>query len=215
MLNLLNLVPFPSVPIEIIQVGASGMARYGVVSGRIQGQIRAGIKVTAEACHGIAIGIEPGVFGAISGQAQALLIGGSVHGQLTAQAGVKVMVRVNPNLFDSLGLTIEGGAYAFAAAAGRLGIYLTPEYFARFIQDHLDGLPADLFLIFIEEVRAEVGVWGKVAVAAAIEGHINAIFMLDGEDSGFEISGGFNAGWGVGTGWDFTARPDSPTSAAP
>ncbi len=193
----------PSVPIEIIQIGASGTARYGVVSGRIQGQVRASIDVTADACHGIAIGIEPGVFGTISGQAQALLIGGSLQGQLAAQAGAKVMLRANPNPFDSLGLTIEGGAYAFAAAAGRLSIYLTPEYFARFIQEHLEEMPADLFLIFLEEVRAEAGVWGKIAASAAIEGHINTIFTLDGKDSGFEISGGFNAGWGVGTGWDF------------
>lgn len=193
----------PTVPIEIIQIGATGAARYGVVSGRIEGRIRAGIDLTAEACHGIALGIEPGVFGTIGGEAQALLIGGAAQGQLAAQAGVKVMLRLNPNPFESLGLTIEGGAYAFAAAAGRLGVYLTPEYFARFIQDHLDGLPADLFLIFLEEVRAEVGVWGKVAASAAIEGRINAILTLDGENSGFEISGGFNAGWGAGTGWDF------------
>lgn len=193
----------PNVPIEIIQVGATGAARYGAASGRIEGRIRAGIDVTAEACHGVALGIEPGVFGSIGGQAQALLIGGAAQGQLSAQAGVKVMLRVNPNPFESLGLTIEGGAYAFAAAAGRLGVYLTPEYFARFIQDHLDELPADLFLIFVEEVRAEVGVWGKIAASAAVEGRINAILTLDGDDSGFEISGGFNAGWGVGTGWDF------------
>lgn len=193
----------PTVPIEIIQVGATGEGRYGVVSGRIEGRIRAGIDVTAEACHGIALGIEPGVFATIGGQAQALFIGGAAQGQLSAEAGVKAMLRVSPNPFESLGLTVEAGAYAFVAAAARLGVYLTPEYFARFIQEHLNGLPADLFLIFLEEVRAEVGVWGKVAVSAAIEGHINAILTLDGEDSGFEISGGFNAGWGVGTGWDF------------
>lgn len=196
----------PTVPIEIIQVGATGEARYGVVAGRIDGRIRAGIDVTAEVCHGIAIGIEPGAFASIEGQGQALFVGGALQGQLTAQAGVKAILRINPNAFDSLGLSIEGGAYAFAAAAGRLGVYLTPEYFSRFIEEHLDALPADLFLIFLEEIRAEVGVWGKVAASAAAEGHINAILKLNGEDSGFEVSGGFNAGWGAGTGWDYYCK---------
>lgn len=193
----------PTVPIEIIQIAGSGDARFGIASGRIEGRLRAGIDVTAEACHGIALGIEPGVFGTIGAQLQALFVGVAAQGELTAQAGVKAMLRVNPNPFESLGLTVEGGAWAYAAASGRLAIYLTPEYFARFVQEELDALPADLFLIFLEEIRAEVGVWGKVAASAAAEGRLNAILTLDGEEAGFEVSGGFNAGYGAGTGWDF------------
>lgn len=193
----------PTVPIEIIHANASAGGRYGLVSGRIDGRLRGGLNLTAEACHGLALGIEPGVTAAAGARGQALFIGAAVDGSLTAQAGAKVMLRLEPNPFETLGLTLEAGAYAFAAAAARLGVYITPEYFAAFIQDQLEALPADLFLIFLEEVRAEVGVWGKIAAAAAIEGHATALLKLDGEDSGFEISGGFSAGWGVGTGWDF------------
>src|SRR5690606_18452434 len=76
-----------TVPIEIFQLDASGEARYKVTSGRIEGQLKAALDITAEACHGIALGIEPGIFGELSAQGQALLVGGSAQGQLAARAG--------------------------------------------------------------------------------------------------------------------------------
>ncbi len=192
-----------TIPIEIIQLNASGEGRYSIVSGIIEGNLSAGIDITADLCHGISLGIEPSIVGSISGQAQALLAGVSAEGQASAEAGIKAKIRVSPNPFETLGVTAEGGLYAFAAAAGRVGVYLTPEYLAEYLQQNADELTSDIFLIFAEEIRAEVGIWGKVAASASIEGRLKAILNLDGDDAGFEISGGFNAGWGAGTGWDF------------
>ncbi|MBD1389111.1 lamin tail domain-containing protein [Neiella sp. HB171785] len=192
----------PTIPIQIVQADVLSGGRYGIVSGRLTGRVRAGVDVTAAVCHGIQLGIDAQAMANANATLNLLIVGGRAQGQLEAEAGVKAVARLEPNPFQTLGLSLEGGAYAYAAAAGSLAVYFTAEHVSRFANEQLTPLAADLLLIFAEELRVEVGVFGKVAASAAADGYLNAILDINNISAGFEISCGFNFGLGAGGGAD-------------
>lgn len=196
----------PNIPFNVVNITAGAGGEYGIVNGKIKGDLAASIQLSADLCHGLQLGIEGEIGGLVEGKATALFVGAKLKGSASAAAGAKVLVRLEPNLFNKMGLSIDAGAYARASVAGSVAIYLTPEYFAKFVNDNLDDFTADLFLIFLEEVYAEAGLWGKAAFSAMAEGHINIVLDMQNLDAGFEISAGGDVGLSAGCGWDFYCR---------
>ncbi len=194
------------IPVRIVNIGAAAGFTNGIVSGNIKGDIGASVTITADVCHGIELGIGAEAQAKADANATLAFIGARAQGQASASAGAKVKARLEPNLFDKMGLTLEAGAYAYAAAAGNLGVYLDPSFFSQFIEAELDDFSGDLFIIFLDEIEAEVGVWGKVAVSAMAEGHVNLILDMQNLSSGFEINAGGNVGLKAGGGCDFYAE---------
>lgn len=196
----------PNIPFKVFNITAGAGGQYGIVDGKIKGDLAASIQLSADLCHGLQLGIEGVIGGLVEGKATALFVGAKLKGSASAAAGAKVLVRLEPNLFNKMGLSIDAGAYARASVAGSVAIYLTPEYFAKFVNDNLGDFTADLFLIFLEEVYAEAGLWGKAAFSAMAEGHINIVLDMQNLDAGFEISAGGDVGLSAGCGWDFYCR---------
>lgn len=193
----------PEIPIEIVNLNANAGFKEGIINGNIEGSIKAGITVSADICHGINLGIDGEITGDILGNLDVLFIGAQAKGEVQAAAGARALIRVEPNLLEKMGLSIYVGAYARAMASGSLAVYLTPEFFAQQIQDHLDDFSADIFLIFLEEVKAEVGVWGRIAFSAMAEANFNIVCDIKKLSAGFEISGGYKYGLKAGAGYDF------------
>ncbi len=193
----------PEIPIEIINLNANAGFREGIINGNLEGQIKAGIAISADACHGISLGLKGDITGEILGNMDILFIGAQAKGEVQAAAGAQALIRLEPNLLEKMGLSIYVGAYARAMASGSLAIYLTPEFFAQQIQDHLDDFTSDLFLIFLEEVKAEMGVWGRIAYSAMAEANVNVVCDVKKLSAGFEISGGYKYGLKGGAGYDF------------
>ncbi|ERM80284.1 hypothetical protein P872_13330 [Rhodonellum psychrophilum GCM71 = DSM 17998] len=191
------------IPIEIINLNANAGLNEGIVNGNVEGSVIAGITISADLCHGINIGLDGAITGQVLGNLDVLFIGAQAKGELQAAAGARALIRLEPNLLEKMGLSIYVGAYARAMASGSLAVYLTPSFFAQQIQDHLDDFPADIFLIFLEEVKAEVGVWGRVAFSAMAEVNVNVVCDIKKLNSGFEISGGYKFGLKAGSGYDF------------
>ncbi len=193
----------PEVPIEIVNLAGNAGFSEGIINGNIEGNVKAGVTISADICHGINLGLDAKLVGNILGNMDILFVGAQAKGELSAAAGARALVRLEPNLLEKMGLSLYIGAYARAMASGSLALYLTPQYFAQFIQDNLDDFTADIFLIFLEEVKAEIGVWGRVAFSAMAEVNANVIMDIERLSSGFEISGGYKLGLKAGTGYDF------------
>lgn len=193
----------PEIPFDLLDITASGGAEYGVVQGRIGVDLGARTQLMLDACHGLSLGIEGQLDAVAQGQAQALLVGAQIKGRAAAEAGAKLNIKLEPNLFRNLGLSLEAGAFARAHAGGSVGLFLTPQYLAEFADDHFTDFTADLFLIFLEEVYAEAGVWGKAAFAAMADAYLDVVFDLKQEEPGFRFGLGANAAFGGGAGWDF------------
>lgn len=193
----------PEVPIEIANLYGNAGFREGIINGNIEGSVKAGVTVNAHVCHGINLGLDGEIIGQILGNMDVLFIGTQAKGSVSAAAGARALVRLEPNLLEKLGLSIYLGAYARAMASGSLAIYLTPEFFSQQIQNHLDDFTTDIFLIFLEEVKAEVGVWGRIAFSAMAEGNVNIVCDIKKLSAGFEISGGYKYGLKAGAGYDF------------
>ncbi len=193
----------PEVPIEIVNLSGNAGFSEGIINGNIEGSVKAGVTISADICHGINLGLDAELVGNVLGNMDILFVGAQAKGELSAAAGARALVRLEPNLLEKMGLSIYVGAYARAMASGSLALYLTPQYFAQFIQDNLDDFTADIFLIFLEEVKAEIGVWGRVAFSAMAEVNANVIMDIERLSSGFEISGGYKLGLEAGAGYDF------------
>ncbi len=193
----------PEIPIEIVNLAGRAGFSEGIINGNIEGNIKAGVTVSADVCHGINLGLDAELIGNILGNMDILFIGAQAKGELSAAAGARALVRLEPNLLEKMGLSIYIGAYARAMASGSLGVSLHSQFFSQQIQNHLDNFTADIFLIFLEEVEAKIGVWGRIAFSAMAEVNANVIFDIKRLSGGFEIGGGYKFGLEAGAGYDF------------
>ncbi len=193
----------PEIPIEIINLHANAGFNEGIINGNVQGSLSAGVNISADLCHGINVGVDAAIAAKVLGNLDFLFLGAQAQGEASAAAGARAKILIEPNPLERLGLSIYVGAFARAMASGSLSIYLTPDYISQKVQDHLDDFSADLFLIFAEEFKAEVGVWGRIAFSAMAEANLNVLLDINRLSSGFEISGGYKLGLKAGTGYDF------------
>lgn len=180
--------------------------------------VRVSVEAEAELCHGLDARLSAEaaaeIEGAVGGGFLVAGLGAAVHGEASAGLGVKANVQLEPDLFDRFGLTANLAAYVRASVAGRAAITgnisLLAQNAARILPP---GLPLDILLDFIQELRVEGGVWGRAHFAAMAEARleINGSFS-DDEDAGFQVRAGFNAAAGGGTGWDafFAVRVQDP-----
>jgi len=192
---------------EIFSLNASTGFKEGIVKGNVGGEIRAFFDTNAELCHGLDLSANAKILA----QAQAALsaiIGIDATANASASAGINSTIKISPDIFDELGLTVDIQAYAQAAAAIRLALSLDFETLAATAKQNLSGLEYELFITFINEIKLEAGVWGKASFSASIGGYLKvngSLRKTHNTKPGFIVAAGFDVGWSAGTGWDFYA----------
>ncbi len=194
----------PSLSGDLFTLGADAGFEEGFVTGRVGGRAGATFDVSAEICHGINLRADAQIGGQVEGKLTVLLPSLRAEGQAFASAGVAGQIKIDPNLFDQFGLTGNLEAAAEAAVAGRIALGLDAEVLAELGLQVLDGLAAELFLVFLREVTIEAGVWGKAAYSAMARGYVEINGnLLNDEDAGFHLGGGYAVGLEGGYGVDY------------
>lgn len=194
----------PTVSGDIFSLGADAGFNEGWVKGRVGGGAAVTLTADAEVCHGINLQADIEAKAQIEGKLAVVLPSIRAEGQAFASAGIAGILKIDPNLFDKFGLTVNVEAAAEASAAAKLAIGLDAEYLAQYGLQVLDGLAAELFLAFLREVTIEAGVWGKASYSAMARGHLEINGALfDDEDAGFTFAAGYAVGLKGGYGFDY------------
>jgi hypothetical protein len=176
--------------------------RYeGVVTGRAGAGGSLSVTLEAEACHGLSLEAGAQALVEVNGLLS-LILGVRASGFAQAAAGVTARAQLRPDAFERFGVIADLAAHAEASAGGRLAITGDVAPIARWAQDNLDGLALTLFLVFLEELSIEAGVWAQVAVAAMARAHAEVVFSLREQEAGVTIEAGAGAGLGGGVGFD-------------
>ncbi|MGJ7460028.1 lamin tail domain-containing protein [Halomonas sp. MA07-2] len=191
---------------DIFTLGAAAGFDEGIVHGRVGAGARVTFAGQLALCHGLNAQLSAQALAQLETAASILLPAIRGEGSAFAAAGVRVDVRVTPDLFDTFGLSADIAAYAEAAVAGRIALGLDWRDIAAIARQQLPGLAYDLFIAFVNEVVLEAGVWGKASFSAQAQAHLYVRGTLrDDRDAGFTVEAGAAVGWGAGTGWDLFA----------
>lgn len=199
-----------SLNLDIFDADAA-ISGEGLISGGAGIGGRAGIELSAALCHGLDLAARAEARAQIN--AALALVVPAIHGQgdAYARAGVQAHLRLDPNLFGRFGLRAGAGAFAEAGVQGRLGIGLELQAVADLAASELPDLPYQLFLIFLEEITPEGGVWGLASVSAMARAHVaidGSLVAVDGHDPGFRFSFGAAVGLEAGAGYGFYCGTD-------
>jgi hypothetical protein len=188
---------------NLFTLGAAAGFDEGVVHGRVGANARATVTGEFALCHGLDAELSGRAIAELQAAVSVLLPAVRAQGAAFAAAGVSVKARVTPDLFDTFGLSAEAAAYAEASVAGRIALGLDWQDVANFARQNLSNLAYDIFIAFLNEVTAELGVWGKASFSAQATAHLDVKGSLkDDDEAGFVIEAGASAAWGGGAGWD-------------
>lgn len=193
--------------IDIFNANADAGFDEGWSEGSIAGEGNVTGLIEARFCHGIDLGVDIEASAAANAHLRLLVLGANASVGVSAHAGVRGQVTLDPNVFQRFGLTVRIEAAAELAATGRLDIALETEYIAELAAQELDGLAFDLFMAFLREARFGGGVYGKVAFSAMAKAWAEiAGTMSDDSAAGFTIGGGYAVGMEGGYGMDWYAK---------
>jgi hypothetical protein len=138
-----------------------------------------------------------------------------LEGEAQAQASIRGQIQLPINLFTEVGLAVRLQAIAELAAGIRLGIGLSAAEFLELTDadPRMQGVPARLIRIFLEEVEVKAGFYAKAALSA--QAYANFVITgsaianpQQGTASGFTIAAGAGAGLKAGAGFQVFARVD-------
>ncbi|NOY39014.1 MAG: hypothetical protein GXO95_01905 [Nitrospirae bacterium] len=135
-------------------------------------------------------------------------IAAHLMGEAHAQLRVTGQVQVPMNLFEEVGVAVRLQAIAEAAAGVSLNLGLSIGDFIKLAESdpQLEGLPAKLFRVFMEEVTIGGGVYAKAAFSAMAYANLVIAGRLvkgngPGEEPGFNILAEAGAGLEAGAGY--------------
>jgi len=191
---------------NIIRLDGNAAYKEGIVDGEVGGDARLAFTAEAEFCHGLNIELEAQALAKIFAGLTVFLPRLDLNASALAQAGVKADLKLSPDIFDKFGLSANVKASAQAAVAGSMAVGLDFEQISALAKNDLSPLAYDIFIIFLNEIDIEMGVWGKAACSAMAGAWLEVNGSLkESQDSGFVIKAGFDAGLGAGFGWDMYA----------
>lgn len=132
-------------------------------------------------------------------------IAADASGFATASAGVRAQLQTPIDLFGEAGAALRLQAQAQAAAGVQLGIGLVAGDFLAIVDSdpRLNGAPARLVRVLLDETTVGGGAMAKAAVAAMAYVNVSATGRLipqGTEQAGFTVAVEKGAGWGAGAG---------------
>lgn len=169
---------------------------------------------TAQLKRGVNLGVGIGVMGALDA-AFRYFLAADVEVRAQASAALKGQLQVPMDLFSEAGVALRLQAAAQAGVSARLAIGLNMgDFIALAEQDpRIQGVPAKLLRIFLEEVEVQGGVLVRAAVAAKAYVNVSISGRLLPDTSvanpapeGFTIAGEMGAGFKGGVGWQVFAN---------
>jgi len=128
----------------------------------------------------------------------------------SARAGLSLRAEAPLNLFGEAGMVARFRAQAEAAAYVKLRLGLSIEEFYELVASEIpDGPMRELLGVFLSEVAAEAGVWGRASFSAQALGEVALVgTLLPGAPGGpgFTATARYAVGWGFGAGVEVMAN---------
>jgi hypothetical protein len=140
------------------------------------------------------------------------MVAATFTGRAKLSAGLALQAGIPIDLFDpaaQAGLVGCFRAQAEASASVAANLRLELEAFRGLMRDRFDGPLASLLEVFLQEAVFEAGVWGRVAVAAEVEGQLvvaGSLLPSATGGAGFTCAAQYGAGFGWGAGAEFVAN---------
>ncbi len=198
----------PQVSSELFRLGSS-TPRGALARG--EAFLYGGAQAGASLHRGIDLSAGVSFEGRVGGDA-GNMVAATFTGRAKLTAGLALQAGIPIDLFDpaaQAGLVGCFRAQAEASASVAANLRLELEAFRRLMRDRFDGPLAPLLEVFLQEAVFEAGVWGRVAVAAEVEGQLVVAGSLQTSatgGAGFTCAAQYGAGFGWGAGAEFVAN---------
>lgn len=173
----------------------------------VEGSAYADLKADVELNRGFNLGVGMKMGTEIDASVQKY-VAAQLGAEASAAAELTVQAQVPMNLFDKMGIEAKMMAKAEAAAGVRLALGLSAGGFVKLVESDamMQGLPTQLFRIFMDEVTVTGGLYAKVAVSAMAYANLvvagTAIKTRDAYP-GFQVMGEMGVGLAYGAGYRF------------
>ncbi len=180
--------------------------------GSVEGAGEVSLKAEAQLSRGF--NLDLGVMGMASiDAALSKFLTAEVTGEAHAAASLRAQVQVPMNLFKEIGLAVRLEAIAELAAGVQASLGISVGDFVALVEQSpgMQGLPAALFRVFLEEVTLSVGVYAKAALSAQAFTHLVLTGTAIGDPvrgtrPGFNVVASMGAGLKAGAGFRVFAR---------
>jgi hypothetical protein len=193
---------------ELFRLGSS-TPREALARG--EALLYGGAQAGASLRRGIDLSAGVSFEGRVSGDAGEM-VAATFTGRAKLSAGLALQAGIPIDLFDpaaQAGLVGCFRAQAEASASVAATVRLELETFKRLMRERFDGPLASLLEIFLQEAVVEAGAWGRVAVAAEVEGQLvvaGSLLPSATGGAGFTCAAQYGAGFGWGAGVEFVAN---------